>query len=476
MAADHLFRLLVPNAPLHRRTEGDEPGGIDFAARSEAIRTVIPGLQSPTLVSTYAGSIDRILFCFPADSASDPRLVPGYTSVIQALRAGTRFVIVHNESARPTVEGWFADAGHPAENLEFVPMPDWVSLTDWAEDGYVSLKDAADDSGYLMEPWSFPRAGDSLIADAVEEYTELRASGAPLVFQGGNCLIGSDFWLLGTDYFADTLDLLAGSRPPVSMPPDADPEEFAQGLFSTYVDAARRLILVGTRRPIPLRDFVGAREGDDFYLDLPSEGAGTFQPIFHIDMFVTLVGPGADGAFELLVGSPRLADERLGVSSPYALDDVYDTIAAEFTQLGFAVTRNPLVHRPTLGTTLSLARLKELASQPANSALVPAVAELSAAGAEDTTQIQVRSWHHVTWNNCLVENSESVGKHVYLPTFGHGENDDLAPIDGDMADLWESRGFSVHLLGDFNGFAERQGVVHCIKKYVTRGAAGQPAG
>ena len=39
-----------------------------------------------------------------------------------------------------------------------------------------------------------------------------------------------------------------------------------------------------------------------------------------------------------------------------------------------------------------------------------------------------------------------------------------------MADLWESRGFSVHLLGDFNGFAERQGVVHCIKKYVTRGA------
>ena len=87
---------------------------------------------------------------------------------------------------------------------------------------------------------------------------------------------------------------------------------------------------MGTRRPIPLREFVGRREGDGYYLDLPSGGAGTFQPIFHIDMFVTLVGLGADGAFELLVGSPRLADERLGVSSPYALDDVYDTIAAKF--------------------------------------------------------------------------------------------------------------------------------------------------
>jgi hypothetical protein len=38
-----------------------------------------------------------------------------------------------------------------------------------------------------------------------------------------------------------------------------------------------------------------------------------------------------------------------------------------------------------------------------------------------------------------------------------------------MEALWEELGFTVHLLGDFNPFAERQGVVHCIKKYVTRG-------
>ena len=69
----------------------------------------------------------------------------------------------------------------------------------------------------------FPRAGDALIADAVEEHTEIRASGAPLVFQGGNCLVGDDFWLLGTDYFADTLDLLAGPRPPVTVPPTRIP-------------------------------------------------------------------------------------------------------------------------------------------------------------------------------------------------------------------------------------------------------------
>jgi hypothetical protein len=35
--------------------------------------------------------------------------------------------------------------------------------------------------------------------------------------------------------------------------------------------------------------------------------------------------------------------------------------------------------------------------------------------------------------------------------------------------LWEESGFTVHLLGDFNPFARRQGVVHCIKKYLRRG-------
>jgi hypothetical protein len=42
-------------------------------------------------------------------------------------------------------------------------------------------------------------------------------------------------------------------------------------------------------------------------------------------------------------------------------------------------------------------------------------------------------------------------------------------IDRHMAQLWEGLGFEVHLLGDFNSFARRQGVVHCIKKYLRRG-------
>jgi hypothetical protein len=468
MVSASIYRALVPDAPLQRRTEGD-PTTAASGPRSLAVREARPGLESPSLISSYAGSIERVLFCFPSQLASQQPMVEGYKSVIKALRPGTRFIVAHNETGRPVIEPWFDEAGHSKENVEFVPLPDYVNLTDWAEDAYVAL--AEDGESYLMEPWSFLRGGDALIADAVEEYTDVKASSAPLIFQGGNCLIGSDFWLLGKDYFADTVDLISGDRPPVVVGPGDDPRQLATEIFSRYVDAERRLVLVGTRKPIPIAEYVGSEQNGVFYLDIAANGAGSFQPIFHIDMFVTLVGENADGKFEVLVGSPTLADERLQTSSPFALADVYDGIADDLAREGFAVRRNPLVHRPTETGKTTLPHLAELSKQPGGESLATAVAQLRAAGAGDSTAIQVRDWHHITWNNCLVENGGAAGKHVYLPTFGHGPYEDLAVIDTEMKELWEGLGFTVHLLADFNEFARRQGVVHCIKKYIRRGAA-----
>jgi hypothetical protein len=465
MATTPLFRVLFPDAPLDRRTEGDAPRHPESERRVRALRQAKPGLDAPGLVSSWAGSLDRILFCFPNRMTGDPALVAGYKSVISALRTGTRFIVVHNESGRSTVEGWFAEAEHPPENVELVSMPDFVQLTDWAEDAYVSLKDASDGSGYLMEPWSFLRSGDALIADAVEEQTDIAASSAPVIFQGGNCLVGDEFWMMGADYFADTLGLLSEPRPPVAVPPGQDPQDFARSLYSTYVEAERELILVGMPRPIPLREWVGEARDGRFFLHRAAEGAGTYQPIFHIDMFITLIGRNHAGAFEVLVGDPRLADARLGTQSPFALPEVYDAIARDFEARGFAVGRNPLVHRQTAGLTIPFGDLRQMAVE----SMMPALEELAKAGATDASSVELRLWHHITWNNCLVENSGRVGQHVYLPTFGHGANEDLAPLDGDMQRLWQERGFEVHALADFNGFAARQGVVHCIKKYVTRG-------
>jgi hypothetical protein len=469
MVSESLYRRLVPDAPLHRRTDRD-PVSDSALERFESLRTATrptPGLKEPRLTSTWQGRIERILFAVPAFSVDDRESATAYRSVISALRPGTEFVVVHPNSRRDDVETWFRAAGH-SDTVTYVPLPDYVSFTDWAEDAYVALTDASDDSPYLMEPWEFQRAGDALIADAVEEYTDIQASQAPLVFQGGNCLIGDDFWFLGTDYFADSVTLLQSGRPPVELPDRADLTVTVRQLFHDYVDAGRELTLIGTRRPIAVPEFRGAREGSRFFLDLPSGGVGAFQPIFHIDMFITLVGR-EDGAFTLLVGDPAMADDMLGTSSPYALREAYDQIAATLAAAGFEVRRNPLVHRRTPGQMVTLAELRTTADQDGDPGLAQAVRELADAGARDDTTVTVRDWHHITWNNCLVENSADAGRHVYLPTFGHGRNRDLAVIDEHMTRLWTELGFEVHPLADFNSFARRQGVVHCIKKYLRRG-------
>ncbi|MFD5826317.1 hypothetical protein [Lentzea sp. NPDC060358] len=71
-----------------------------------------------------------------------------------------------------------------------------------------------------------------------------------------------------------------------------------------------------------------------------------------------------------------------------------------------------------------------------------------------------------------MENSSEVGHNVCLPTFGHGENADLAVIDDSVERLWTGLGFTVHRLADFSAFASRQGVVHCIEKYLAHGTSG----
>jgi hypothetical protein len=475
MSYSHLYKILVPNSPIHRRSERDILVDSESVARraSERFlldRTIQPGLQKPQLISSYEGSIDRLLFCFPSYVVSDSDLVAAYKSLIAALRTGTQFIVIHHESVKNAVASWFDAVTHPAANITFISFRDYVSFTDWAEDAYVSLIDAADDTSYLMEPWSFPRAGDALIAESVQDFSDITATQAPLVFQGGNCLIGSNFWLLGKDYFADSVALTQNSRPPVITPGGTTPESFVNKLFTDYVDGSRKLTILGTNRAIPIKPFYGTKDQGNYYIDIAGDGTGTFQPIFHIDMLISLIGVNTDGDFEVLLGSPDLADQLLGTASPYALQNVYDELESQLTAAGLKVYRNPLVHRPTLGDTFTVAQLRSIANQQGNEALLNAVNELVSVGAVETSTAIVRTWHHITWNNCLVENSTVQGKHVYLPTFGHAENSDLKVIDQNMKETWEKLGFTVHLLGDFNKFAERQGVVHCIKKYLKRGA------
>lgn len=336
----------------------------------------------------------------------------------------------------------------------------------------MALRDAHDDTFYLMEPWEFPRSGDQLLADSIEEYTNLNASQAPLIFQGGNCLVADDFWVLGKDYYQDTIDMIFDQTLPLKVEPDQKVEDVVRQAFSDYVDKNRPMFVAGTKKKIPLAAYVGTKENQNFILDIVGAGTGPYQPIFHIDMFISLIGKNEDGKFEMMVGSPKLGNELLGLPDMrHNLQAAYDEIARSFKRQGIIVHRNPMVHYPEFtGRRISISYLQNLAIQnPDDRDVNSALKDLYSLGARENDIAKVRNWHHITSNNCLVERSDKFGKHVYLPTFGHGQYSELSVLDNYMKEMWESFGFSVHQLGDFNSFAKRQGVVHCITKYIKRG-------
>ncbi|HEU4425494.1 MAG TPA: hypothetical protein VFR67_23410, partial [Pilimelia sp.] len=282
---------------------------------------------------------------------------------------------------------------------------------------------------WLVEPFSFPRYGDSLVADFVANADpHLERTQAPLYFQGGNILVGDDFFLIGADYPANTLRYVGN----VLLPgPQERPADLVRRLYGEYLDPCRRLGYVGSTLPVPeqrTRRFT--LDGQEWTEVLyAGNQPGTTQPIFHIDMFVTLAGRGPDGRYRILVGDPRAAAELLDRDLPaHAMAHVFDDVAAGLDRQGFDVVRNPL----------------------------PLVYV-------DDPDRRERLWYFATGNNALVG-----GGIVYLPTYGHGAWAELTVTDHANAQIWTELGLQVTYLADFHPFAENLGAVHCIKKYLAR--------
>lgn len=212
-------------------------------------------------------------------------------------------------------------------------------------------------------------------------------------------------------------------------------DAFVKHLYGKSFDAHRQIRYVGTQLPVPQLEqrkiTINAEEWtEEIYL-----GTGNKQPIFHIDMFISLAGRDASGKYRLLVGSPADADRILGRSPVvHAMAEIFDDIAKNLQNMGFDVIRNPL---PITYI--------------------------------DDNENKIRTWYFATANNCLVQIDRRHGNHVWLPTYGHGDWADLALIDAENKRIWEKLGFVVHQLADFHPFAQNLGSIHCIKKYLERG-------
>ncbi len=386
--------------------------------------------SQPRLVSTAEGAFARLLLTIPSYAVEAPELAAIYAGLLRTLPKPTALVVLTHESVAATIASWLKKARRRKGDV-IVTAPDHLVFSVWAEDGYCASAEGA--HTYLVEPYAFPRYGDGLIAELVSNATDLRKSQAPLYFQGGNVLIGDDFFFIGADYPAESLAYVGDVLAPA---PGESPADLVRRLYSEYLDTGRRLIYVGSTVPVPAERVRKIAVDGEPWTEVLHAGndKGTAQPIFHIDMFVTLAGRGPTGAYRALVGDPAMAADFMGERvRPHAMREAFDSIAAGLGRLGFEVTRNPM----------------------------PLVYV-------DDPEVRERFWYFATANNALVSVSPRDGDHVWLPTYAYGEWTSLAPVDRRNQEIWEAMGFTAHLLPDCHPLASALGAVHCVKKYLAR--------
>lgn len=451
-------RHYVPPKHLARRDQGDSriAAGRALAMGRKARGEAATELTKPRLIGSAAGSIEVLLMTIPAGSVRDAALAPIYRELLSSLPANTRFFILTHRAVRDVVEAW-PEAVAAGKRITLLTIEDHLHFTDWAQDPYVIVE--SNEGRAFIEPLQYLRNGDALLAERLAPHAGLLTTQAPLYFQGGNFLVGDDFFLLGADYPLRTRNYI----PDVLLPASGETEEaLVERLFRTTFDSERHFIQVASPVTVPSAGYTLGEDNAGFWVDEHYTGneMGTVQPIFHIDMFISLAGRGDDNGYRLLVGDPGLAARILDRKpSPYAMQEVFDGVAAELEALGFAVYRNPL---PLVYWVEDVERDYFRSRDPE---IFQVLEE------RNVDQVPLFHWFFATANNALIQDLAS-DRRVWLPTYAYGDWTSLAATDAANAELWAKLGFTPHLLGDFLPFADRLGAVHCITKYLERGTSG----
>ena len=272
------------------------------------------------------------------------------------------------------------------------------------------------------------------MAEFASNISDLENYQAPLYFQGGNILIGDNFFFIGADYPKNSLQYINQA---IFPEPNETDTQLIRRLYSEYLDTSKTLYYIGSKILVPSQIVESITIGGEQWKQILYMGnkEGTVQPLFHIDMFLSFAGRNSEGKYQILVGDPKMASDLIGFPDglKYSMQEVFDNIANSLSKIfEFEVIRNPL---PLIYS--------------------------------DDVQSKTRYWYFATANNCLVENDVN-NKNVWLPTYGYGNWTSLAATDDRNKEIWESLGYKVFLLADFHPFAENLGAVHCISKYLGR--------
>ncbi len=361
------------------------------------------------MLPTYIGAIDHVALFAPVYEAE--HFAATYTALINSLPADCRVSIVAADDATDKIANWPLDASRLG-NLSISPAGD-LKLTAWARDPALALQSSG--KPLLMVSPQLDRRDDLAAFRLLATWNHFSLHPTGIPFEAGNFLVAEDVVFVG----ADSID---------SLPENVSIDQLIPTQYT--------VIEIGSTEVQTCQTAFDVKTGSETWQEIfhYHNRPGTRQPIFHIDMFVSLAGTDADGRPILLVGDPSLAAQILERPvHPRCLAAQFDAIADSLTARGMVVVRNPL---PMIYM--------------------------------DDISTRTRTWFYASSNNVLVQQSAKAGNIVWQPEFGHDNWPELAHTDAANRKIWEDLGFEVRLIPDGQKLAENLGGLHCMTNVLKR--------
>lgn len=394
------------------------------ASRSGAASSRRPNVPLPdaaaeatrSLISSCSGRILHVLFVLTgALLVGDP--CPTET-LLRAAASIPRISIVVHESAIARIRALLQRVGR-REGVNCVAAPDSAALWGWAQDRCVVCRDDRTGASVILHGLS--AEGQDTARFVAIAQAGGRAVATRLRLEGGNILADADLCFVGTDLAEDNAGLAER--------------------FAAEIEGRRAVVPIGGEAPLirrgPLRFAI--HPGDLRWREALDRGlsrSGTRQPVFHLDMFMTLAGRGPDGRLRVLVGDPSAASVLIGLPLPEGVrQQAFDDVACLVERQGCAVIRNPL----------------------------PFIYH-------DDPDARMREWFYASSNNAWVEHVAEGRSRVWLPQYGFGAWPELRATDEANAEIWRGLGFEVVPAGDFLPLADQLGALNCVSKILEREA------
>jgi hypothetical protein len=425
----------------------------------------------PKLLSSVEGTIREVLIVFPgiATAASEWE----YAAIIETFNPkGTvhkfkqeapewniKVVRSSFRSARgdgvPSPLGAFRDVNDVTANINLFEMlrrwqgelealsnGDRLCYRRWAQDPFVTL--AWDDAVILLQSYYTHCLADHLLPFQLAEQggPNLLLKPTRLYLEGGNILCANGIAYVGRDLIQQNEDLHGGCT-------------------AGTITQLREVL--GVDQVIP----IGTAQQHPRFAATEGESATTWQPLFHIDLFLTFGGmDSTTGRQWVFVANARLANELLEREQMQVATEKARLQTAGVVPEGSGETGRRI--RLSETEIVNVRGLEEIRDS---------FPEVEYAVVELPIYFFLKACY--SWNNCLVE-VDAGGKRVYLPTYiTESDHEKLNPtfevLEGEVHRRFREAGFEVIPIPSgrfFRILARNGGSLHCAVKILRRDPLG----